>query len=525
MQLDPLGRRALEWTKRLVRIHSVSPSLGESEVAAALAEILREGGVQIIEHPLCTLPDGRRNLYARAGTGKRTIVLSGHMDTVGIEDFRSLGLEPADGLDPDKLHALLAPRYGDGFVYGRGALDMKGACAICASVMISLAERPIDDLSVLFIAVCDEENASLGMRTAGRFLAEYAEAEGLELLGFVNTDYTSSLDSGDDKARYAYTGSIGKLLPSVLVQGQVTHVGEPYKGVSASLLLAEITREIEGCVALADQEYSERTPPPATLKMADLKDHYDVQTPWQAWGYYNFFQFQRSPRDAIAQLVDRLKRAVSNVEEQLDISYAAHQNDASAARPVAHVVVKTLQELCAEMRADGVDPEPFIDEAVREFGEAEPRTAAREAVRRLLWHSRYQERPIVVLYFSRPFYPGVASPIDHPLTVALRMVTGEFSAIVPDLRVRRYYPYISDASFVQLPASVERDLGQLRANFPGFDSLDILDVETVRRISMPVVNLGPYGYGAHQETERVEIAYSFGVLPSMLRALLENCRG
>jgi arginine utilization protein RocB len=51
-----------------------------------------------------------------------------------------------------------------------------------------------------------------------------------------------------------------------------------------------------------------------------------------------------------------------------------------------------------------------------------------------------------------------------------------------------------------------------------------LDTETIRRISMPVVNLGPFGYGAHQETERVDIAYSYGQLPLMLRALLEGLR-
>lgn len=524
MQLDPLGRRALDWTRRLVRIHSVSPSPGESEVAAALAEILREGQVEVLEHPLCELPDGRRNLYARVGRGKRTIVLSGHMDTVGLEDFRSLGLEPEDGLDPDKLHALLSPRFGDGYLYGRGALDMKGACAICASVMRSLVESPIDDLSVLFVGVCDEENASLGMRTAGKFLAEYAEAEGLELFGFVNTDYTSSLHEKDDGARYAYTGSIGKLLPSVLVQGQVTHVGEPFKGISAALLLSAITSEIEGCTKLADRDYEERTPPPATLKVADLKDHYDVQTPWQAWGYYNFFQFQRSPRDAIGLILERIQRAVHRVEEQLDIEYATHMSDASARRPVERVAIKTLQELCDEMRKDGVDPDPLVEEALEEHAAEDPRVAARHAVRHLLWNSRYQESPVVVLYFSRPFYPGVNTPVDHRMTVALRMVAGEFSAELPELRIRRYYPYISDSSFVQLPEAVERDLGQLRANFPGFDRLDVLDTETIRRISMPVVNLGPFGYGAHQETERVDIAYSYGQLPLMLRALLEGLR-
>ena len=43
-----------------------------------------------------------------------------------------------------------------------------------------------------------------------------------------------------------------------------------------------------------------------------------------------------------------------------------------------------------------------------------------------------------------------------------------------------------------------------------------LPLEAIRRLDLPVVNLGPYGSGAHQRGERALMSYSFGILPQLL---------
>jgi acetylornithine deacetylase/succinyl-diaminopimelate desuccinylase-like protein len=78
----------IELVQDLVRIDSVNPGLaeggaGESEVAAFVAGWAREAGllVETIEHT-----PGRPNVIVRGGraTGGRTLLLCGHLDTVGL---------------------------------------------------------------------------------------------------------------------------------------------------------------------------------------------------------------------------------------------------------------------------------------------------------------------------------------------------------------------------------------------------------------------------------------------------------
>ena len=83
----------------------------------------------------------------------------------------------------------------------------------------------------------------------------------------------------------------GKLLPSFLIVGKEAHVGEPFQGVDANLLAAELIRDLSMNDALCDVVRSSNktqdvqdvqvTPPPVTLRASDLKTHYDVQLPFR----------------------------------------------------------------------------------------------------------------------------------------------------------------------------------------------------------------------------------------------------
>ena len=43
-----------------------------------------------------------------------------------------------------------------------------------------------------------------------------------------------------------------------------------------------------------------------------------------------------------------------------------------------------------------------------------------------------------------------------------------------------------------------------------------LPFKDIQELGLPIVNFGPYGFGAHQRGERVLMSYSFGVLPQLL---------
>ena len=135
----------------LIRINSINPTLvsggaGEAEIAAYVADTLRGLGMEVAVHEV---EPRRVSVVGRlkgSGHGK-TLMLNGHMDTVGIDNMR----EP------------FSAEIVDGKMYGRGAYDMKCGLAACIA-----AAKAIADASVLLsgelqiAAVSDEEYASLG---------------------------------------------------------------------------------------------------------------------------------------------------------------------------------------------------------------------------------------------------------------------------------------------------------------------------------------------------------------------------
>jgi acetylornithine deacetylase len=146
----------------LVSIDSVNPDLvpggaGEGKIAQFVADWLRAAGLEV---RLDEVRPGRPNVVARArGTGGgRTLLLNGHLDTVGV----------AGMANPHR------PAMEGGRMTGRGACDMKCGVAAC---MVAIAASPARRLrgDVIFAAVIDEEYAGIGtLDVAARYRADAA---------------------------------------------------------------------------------------------------------------------------------------------------------------------------------------------------------------------------------------------------------------------------------------------------------------------------------------------------------------
>ena len=143
---------ALALTRALVAVDSRNPSLapdgpGEAAAADLLGSVLTDWGLAVeLQEPA----PGRRNVVARIGPrdGRRSLLLNGHLDTVGVEGM---------------VHAPFTPTERDGRLYGRGATDMKaGVAAMCAAA-VQAADAGLDG-EILVAAVADEEWGSLGTR-------------------------------------------------------------------------------------------------------------------------------------------------------------------------------------------------------------------------------------------------------------------------------------------------------------------------------------------------------------------------
>src|SRR5580700_8886468 len=145
---------AVSITRDLVRCPSVTPA--DAGALGVLENILKAAGFEVhrvtFSEPGTTDID---NLYARIGTSAPHISFAGHTDVVpaGDEAAWTSGAFSGD--------------IKDGFLYGRGAVDMKGgiACSVAAALQY-LADhggKPKADGngSISFLITGDEEDVSV----------------------------------------------------------------------------------------------------------------------------------------------------------------------------------------------------------------------------------------------------------------------------------------------------------------------------------------------------------------------------
>jgi len=206
----------------LVLINSINPDLvpgspGEEEIAHYIADWLKLAGLAV---ELSESVTGRPNVVgiARGTGGGKTLLLNGHMDTVGVAGM-------TDGHQP---------RIDSGRLYGRGAYDMKGGVAAC---MLAIAEAKRQNLrgEVIFTGVIDEEYASLGtMDLAKRFHADgaiVAESTDLQLI-------------------LAHRGFVWLEVETI---GKAAHGSRPDLGVDAIVKMGKILSEMEKLDQLSAQ--------------------------------------------------------------------------------------------------------------------------------------------------------------------------------------------------------------------------------------------------------------------------------
>jgi acetylornithine deacetylase len=198
----------------LVRIDSVNPDLvpggaGERDAAAFAAQWLERAGLAVeVVLPLA----GRPSVVgvARGRGGGRTLLLNGHLDTVGVA-----GME-----------APLEPRIDGDRLYGRGAYDMKAAVA---AAMVAAADAARLSLrgDVIVTAVADEEMGSLGTSA---------------VLEHVRADAAIVCEPTELRVAVAHRGFAGF---EIQTRGRAAHGSRPDLGVDAIAKMGRVLVELE----------------------------------------------------------------------------------------------------------------------------------------------------------------------------------------------------------------------------------------------------------------------------------------
>jgi acetylornithine deacetylase/succinyl-diaminopimelate desuccinylase-like protein len=157
---DEVQKEALDLFVQYLKIDTSNPPGNEIRAAEFFAGVCRREG---IEHQLFEPVPGRATLWARLrGDGsKRPIILLNHTDVVPHnKEFWTV--EAFSGV------------VKDGFIYGRGALDMKslGMAQFVTMLTLKRARVPLKR-DVIFLATADEEAG--GLNGAGWFAKNHRE--------------------------------------------------------------------------------------------------------------------------------------------------------------------------------------------------------------------------------------------------------------------------------------------------------------------------------------------------------------
>jgi acetylornithine deacetylase/succinyl-diaminopimelate desuccinylase-like protein len=154
IDFDKLRDETAQRLSEYLRINTSNPPGNELATARWLKEVLAKEGIEGQILDTAELGPGRANFYARlkgSGSGK-AIALLHHMDVVPVSR-QEWTVDPFGGV------------IQDGYVWGRGALDMKGQGIMQLMSVIALKRAGVAlDRDVVLIGTADEESDGLGAR-------------------------------------------------------------------------------------------------------------------------------------------------------------------------------------------------------------------------------------------------------------------------------------------------------------------------------------------------------------------------
>ncbi len=467
------------------------------------------------------------------GSSGRTVILIGHIDTVGVDDFGTIkeyafrcSELPEKLKETFKLPQEVIDDIESGeYLFGRGALDMKSGVAGHMYLIKYFSQHPDElDGNIIAIAECDEEDNSKGIITALDELVELKRKEGFKYIACINADYSTNYSPGDEN-RYIYYGSIGKLLPCFAAFGKEAHVGQAFSAFDPNLLIAEITRKMSLNTDLCDIAQGEVAIPPISLKQTDTKGPYTVQTALTAFSYYNFFTHGWDPAQVLAK---SREVAVSAFEDVIDYLQAQYRRFCELSKvPYVPLAWKTRVYTWKEFYdylADihGKEFTDYIAKFTRELHENDPEMDLRMFGLRVCeeaWKWSEDKSPAVIVFFGSVFSARIEMTGKTDKEKALlSAVEGAVEKIRPEaerqIKTRMFYPYISDSSFMAV-CDDTLAVQALKDNMPQYGVKYTHDIDKIMEINVPVVNIGTFGRDGHMLTERVDMKQTFRNVPNI----------
>jgi arginine utilization protein RocB len=535
--------------KELVAIESVSCVRGEVEAAQFIYDYF-------MDMPYFKANPGHAGLYKIKGdphdrfvpyafirgNSPKTVVIMGHFDVVGTEDYGEA--EPLAFTIGEELERALAAKDLDAearvdmdsgeWIWGRGVADMKGGLAVNMVLAEGFAERALaGDLpgSLFFMGVPDEESYSSGMRAGVTLLSEFKEKENLDLRLLIDPEPNTVTDEG---AQVINIGSVGKTLPVVMVQGVTAHVGARFDGISPLAILTRIELATDESLEFTDSYQSEATLPPSWANLRDRKEVYDASIPYRAAGYMTVLSFTSTPDEILEKLRSISEKAFREAVAALDALYQEYKKlDSSETKERIYYepLVMTFGELCSKLKEErGGAFDDFYRAAYADISEKIADGSVNypggtvELMEKVLNFADIKQ-PLVLLGFAPPYYPAVHSDMIPGCEGAGTAVFKRLEALSTelfgqDLVPENYAMGISDLSYCAVNRPFDTDA--YSDNTPIWGDLYSIDFEGIANLNVPNILYGPTYKNPHQWTERVNKKSLLEVVPAVTARIIEE---
>ena len=196
----------LELTKQLIRLASITPD--DAGCQTLLAERLQACGFTIEKLNFADDNGKVENFWARRGQQAPCMVFAGHTDVVPTGK-------------PNEWHSdPFIPTERDGYLFGRGAADMKTSlAAFVTSIERFIADHPDHSGSIALLITADEEGpATCGTKQVIDVLQARDERFDYCLVG-----EPSSSEQLGDTIKNGRRGSIGCVLTIIGTQGHIAY--------------------------------------------------------------------------------------------------------------------------------------------------------------------------------------------------------------------------------------------------------------------------------------------------------------
>jgi len=280
--MDTAAEPTLALTRELIALRSQTPD--DAGCQALLQERLLPLGFACDT----LVSAGVTNLWARRGTARPLVCFAGHTDVVPPG--------PRDAWTSDPFE----PSIRDGFLYGRGAADMKSSlAAFVVAIERFLADHPDAPGSIALLITSDEEGPS----TDGTVkIVERMAARG-ERIDYCVVGEPSSVDALGDMIK---NGRRGTLSGTLTVRGIQGHIAYPQHTKNPIHLVAPAIAELAAVEWDAGNAYF----PPTTWQCSNIHAGTGATNvvPGTLEVLFNFRYSTQSTRESLAERLESVLR-------------------------------------------------------------------------------------------------------------------------------------------------------------------------------------------------------------------------